>query len=82
MTETEIQAEHERFYTWFKNSGHYPHITRLMESGVDPDDPDTRRSASSSAWTASSTASPSAWAVSYRLTVSFSADLRLRSPDA
>jgi AcrR family transcriptional regulator len=42
MTETEIQAEHERFYTWFKNSGHYPHITRLMESGVDPDDPDTR----------------------------------------
>ena len=42
MTEAEVQAEHERFYTWFKNSGHYPHITRLMESGVDPDDPDTR----------------------------------------
>jgi AcrR family transcriptional regulator len=42
MSEAEIQAEHERFYTWFKNSGHYPHITRLMESDVDPDDPDTR----------------------------------------
>jgi AcrR family transcriptional regulator len=42
MTEAEIQAEHERFYAWFKDSGHYPHITRLMESGVDPDDPDTR----------------------------------------
>jgi hypothetical protein len=42
MTEAEIQAEHERFYAWFKESGHYPHITRLMESGVDPDDPDTR----------------------------------------
>ena len=36
------RREHERFYAWFKNSGHYPHITRLMESGVDPDDPDTR----------------------------------------
>ena len=42
LTEAEIQAEHERFYAWFKNSGDYPHITRLMESGVDPDDPDTR----------------------------------------
>ena len=38
MTEAEVQAEHERFYTWFKNSGHDPHITRLMESGVDPDE--------------------------------------------
>jgi AcrR family transcriptional regulator len=42
MTEAEVQAEHERFYTWFRDSGHYPHITRLMESGVDPDDPNTR----------------------------------------
>jgi AcrR family transcriptional regulator len=42
MTEAEVQAEHERFYAWFKNSDRYPHITRLMESGVDPDDPDTR----------------------------------------
>jgi len=42
MTEAEIQAEHERYYTWFKDSGRYPHIIRLMESGVDPDDPKTR----------------------------------------
>ena len=42
LTEAEIQAEHERYYKWFKGSGHYPHITRLMESGVDPDDPGTR----------------------------------------
>jgi AcrR family transcriptional regulator len=42
LTEAELQAEHERYYAWFKNSGHYPHITRLMESGIDPDDPDTR----------------------------------------
>jgi AcrR family transcriptional regulator len=42
MTDAEVQAEHERFYTWFRDSGHYPHITRLMESGVDPDDPNTR----------------------------------------
>ena len=42
MTEAEIQAEHERFYTWFRDSGRYPHITALMESGVDPDDPETR----------------------------------------
>jgi len=42
MTEAELQAEHERFYTWFRDSSRYPHITRLMESGIDPDDPDTR----------------------------------------
>jgi AcrR family transcriptional regulator len=42
MTEAEIEAEHERFHAWFENSGRYPHITRLMESGIDPDDPETR----------------------------------------
>jgi AcrR family transcriptional regulator len=42
MTEAEIEAEHERFHTWFQNSGRYPRITALMESGVDPDDPETR----------------------------------------
>ena len=42
MTEAEKQAEHERFHAWFKDSGRYPHITRLMESGIDPDDPKTR----------------------------------------
>ena len=60
MTEEEIQAERDRFHAWFKDSDRYPRITRLMASGIDPDDPDTGTSASSSAWTASSTASPPA----------------------
>ena len=41
-TAEEIQAEHERFRGWFENSDRYPHIARLMEAGIDPDDPDTR----------------------------------------
>jgi hypothetical protein len=42
MTPEEVQAEHERFRSWFESSGQYPHIARLMEAGIDPDDPDTR----------------------------------------
>ena len=42
MTPEEIQAEHERFRSWFETSGRYPHIARLMEAGIDPDDPSTR----------------------------------------
>ena len=42
MTAEEIQAEHERFRGWFENSDRYPHIARLMEAGIDPDDPATR----------------------------------------
>ena len=42
LTEEEIRAERERYYQWFEASGRYPRITRLMESGVDPDDPATR----------------------------------------
>jgi len=42
LTAEEIQAEHERFRAWFEASGEFPHIARLMKSGVDPDDPDTR----------------------------------------
>jgi AcrR family transcriptional regulator len=42
LTEEEIQAQHERYRTWFEASGRYPRIVRLMESGVDPDDPATR----------------------------------------
>ena len=42
MTPEEVQAEHERFRSWFETSGRYPHIARLMEAGVDPDDPNTR----------------------------------------
>jgi AcrR family transcriptional regulator len=41
-TAEEIQAEHERFRGWFENSERYPHIARLMEAGIDPDDPATR----------------------------------------
>jgi tetracycline repressor-like protein len=42
LTEEEIQAQRERFRTWFEAAGRYPRIVRLMESGVDPDDPATR----------------------------------------
>jgi len=42
LTDEEIRAERERYRTWFEASGRYPRITRLMESGIDPDDPATR----------------------------------------
>jgi hypothetical protein len=42
LTDEEIRAEHERYRKWFEASGRYPRITRLMESGIDPDDPATR----------------------------------------
>ena len=42
MTPEELQAQHERYRAWFDASGQFPHIARLMESGVDPDSPDTR----------------------------------------
>ena len=42
LTEEEMQAQHERYRTWFEASGCYPRIVRLMKSGVDPDDPATR----------------------------------------
>jgi len=42
LTEEEKQAQHERYHKWFEASGSYPRIARLMESGVDPDDPQTR----------------------------------------
>jgi AcrR family transcriptional regulator len=42
LTAEEMQAEHERYREWFEASGEFPHIARLMKSGVDPDDPDTR----------------------------------------
>jgi hypothetical protein len=42
LTTDELQAEHERYRQWFKATGRYPRITRLMEAGIDPDDPETR----------------------------------------
>jgi AcrR family transcriptional regulator len=42
MTEEELEAEHERFRQWFESSGRFPRIAKLMASGIDPDDPNTR----------------------------------------
>jgi AcrR family transcriptional regulator len=42
VPEEELAAEANRIGEWFKKSGKYPHILRLMESGIDPDDPKTR----------------------------------------
>ena len=42
MTEEEIRATREDYRKWFQASGRYPRIMRLMESGIDPDDPATR----------------------------------------
>jgi len=42
MTAEEVEAQHERYRQWFEASGDFPHIARLMKTGVDPDDPGTR----------------------------------------
>jgi Tetracyclin repressor-like, C-terminal domain len=42
LTEQEIQVERERYRKWFESSGQYPHIARMMDGDIDPDDPDTR----------------------------------------
>ena len=42
LTEEEIQAERDRYHESFEASGQFPRIVRLMASGIDPDDPDTR----------------------------------------
>jgi len=42
LTPEELAAEHERYRAWFEASGDYPHIARLMQADVDPDDPGTR----------------------------------------
>jgi len=42
LTPEEIEALHERYREWFAAAGDFPHVARLMESGVDPDDPNTR----------------------------------------
>jgi AcrR family transcriptional regulator len=41
-TPEELEAERERYRDWFLASGQYPQIARLVESGIDPDDPATR----------------------------------------
>ena len=42
LTAEEVQTERERYRKWFEASGRYPRIARLMEAGIDPDDPETR----------------------------------------
>jgi AcrR family transcriptional regulator len=42
LTPEEIEALHQRYREWFSTAGDFPHIAKLMESGVDPDDPNTR----------------------------------------
>ena len=42
LTEEQLGEEHERYRKSFEASGRYPRIVRLMESGIDPDDPATR----------------------------------------
>jgi AcrR family transcriptional regulator len=42
LSEEERAAEAERVGEWFRKSGKYPHILRIMETGIDPDDPKTR----------------------------------------
>ncbi len=42
LTTDELQAERERFRKWFEASGRYPRIARMLEAGIDPDDPETR----------------------------------------
>jgi AcrR family transcriptional regulator len=42
LTPEEVEAQHQRYQEWFKSSGQFPHVAKLFESGVDPDDPETR----------------------------------------
>jgi AcrR family transcriptional regulator len=42
LTADELHAERERYRKWFEASGNYPRIARMVESGIDPDSPDTR----------------------------------------
>ena len=42
LTTDELQAERDRFRKWFEASGRYPRIARMLEAGIDPDDPETR----------------------------------------
>jgi AcrR family transcriptional regulator len=38
----QLATEREQVGEWFRRSGKYPHILRIMETGIDPDDPKTR----------------------------------------
>jgi AcrR family transcriptional regulator len=42
LTPEEIEAERDRYVSWFANSDRFPRIQRLMDAGVDPDAAETR----------------------------------------
>ena len=42
LTREEIEAERERYASWFAASDRYPRIRRLMEQDIDPDAAETR----------------------------------------
>ncbi len=41
-TPEEIEAERDRYISFFANSGRYPRIQRMVSQNIDPDAPDTR----------------------------------------
>lgn len=42
MTAAEVEAEHERYWSWLTSADDFPHIQRMVQAQVDPDSPDTR----------------------------------------
>lgn len=43
MTEAEVLEQLREFNRRVRESGRYPHITRLLDSGIDPDSPDSQQ---------------------------------------
>jgi Tetracyclin repressor-like, C-terminal domain len=42
LSPEQLDEAHRRYRDWFADSGQYPHILKLMDEDVDPDDPATR----------------------------------------
>ena len=42
LTPEEIEAERERYISWFADSGRYPRIQRMVSQNIDPDAAETR----------------------------------------
>ena len=42
MTEAEVSEQLREFKRRIRESGQYPHITKLLDSGLDPDSPESR----------------------------------------
>ena len=41
MTEAEVEALRDEFAQRIRQSGRYPHLTRIMDANFDPDSPET-----------------------------------------